>query len=117
MGALKPPFGSSTPVFVIDGPIERADVTGLCERVSLLLTYSEAKLVICDVASLTHPDATTIDALARLQLTARRLDSQIRLRHACGALQGLLFLVGLSEVLPLSAGSGVEPGRQTKERE
>jgi ABC-type transporter Mla MlaB component len=115
--ALNPPSGASTVVFVVDGPVDRADVEALCERVRLLLASSHAELVVCDVGALTEPDAATIDALARLQLTAGRLGSQVRLRHACDELQNLLTLVGLSDVVPYGSDSGVEPGRQTKERE
>jgi len=114
---MKPPHGANTIVVVMEGPIERADVAELCERVRLLLASSNAKLVICDVRALTKPDAATVDALARLQLTARRLGSQVRLRHACGALQDLLALVGLSEVVPLSAASRLEPRGQAEQRE
>ena len=117
MDALTPPSETNTVVFVLEGRIERADVDGLCERVRLLLANSNARLVVCDVGTLTKPDAATIEALARLQLTARRLGSQVRLRHACDALQDLLALVGLSEVVPVSAPSGIEPRRQAEHRE
>ncbi|MGH2701947.1 MAG: STAS domain-containing protein [Actinomycetota bacterium] len=114
---MKPPHGANTVVMVIEGPIAPADVAELCECVRQLLASSNAELVICDVGALTRPDAATIDALARLQLTARRLGSQVRLRHACGALQDLLALVGLSEVVPLSEGSRLEPWGQAEQRE
>jgi ABC-type transporter Mla MlaB component len=117
MDALTPPSETSAVVFVLEGPIERSDIARLCERVRLLLARSNAKLVVCDVRALTKPDAATIDALARLQLTARRLGSQVRLRHACGALQDLLALVGLSEVVPLSPASRLEPRGQAEQRE
>jgi hypothetical protein len=65
--------------------------------------------IICDVGALA-PDAATIDALARLQLAARRLGLEIRLRHASSELRGLLVFVGLSEVLR------VETGGQPEER-
>jgi hypothetical protein len=66
--------------------------------------------IVCDVAALA-PDAAAIDALARLQLAARRLGLEIRLRHASSDLLGLLAFVGLSEVLR------VEAGGQPEERE
>jgi len=111
---LKPPFGATTIVLEMNGPIARADVAELCERVRVLLGDSGAELVICDVSALTDPDLVTIDALARLQLTARRLGGQVQVRHPCAALQSLLALAGLSEVVPLSAGSGLEPGGQAE---
>ena len=115
--AMKPPYGANTVVMVVEGPIASDDITLLCECLRQLLASSNAELVICDVRALTRPDAVTIDALARLQLTARRLGSQVRLRHACGALQDLLALVGLSEVVPPSGGSRLEPREQAEQRE
>jgi hypothetical protein len=66
--------------------------------------------IVCDVGALA-PDAAAIDALARLQLAARRLGLEIRLSHASRELLGLLAFVGLSEVLR------VEAGGQAEERE
>lgn len=116
-GALRPPPGPGTRVLALGGSIARSDIPALCERVHVLLEGSEADLVLCDVGALVHPDATTVDALARLQLTARRLGRRVRLRDACGELQDLLAFVGLGEVLPLGAASGLEPRRQAEQRE
>ena len=74
-------------------------------------------IVVVDVSALTEPDPAVLDALVRLQLAARRLGSSIRLEHACSELVDLLALVGLSEVLPVCAGSGVEIDRQIEQRE
>ena len=68
-------------------------------------------MLVCDVAALTQPDAGTIEALARLQLTARRLGCRVRLRDPSRELRELLDLFGLADVLR------VEPGRQPEERE
>jgi ABC-type transporter Mla MlaB component len=84
----------------MSGPIAQEDVPTLCERIRVLLEGSDADLVICDVGVLDEPDAATVDVLARLQLTARRLGRQVRLLDACGELQDLLSLTGLSEVVP-----------------
>jgi ABC-type transporter Mla MlaB component len=62
---------------------------------------SNPDLVICDVGELLHVDVAAVDALARLQLTARRLGFQVRLRHASNELTELLGFMGLDEVLPL----------------
>jgi ABC-type transporter Mla MlaB component len=102
---------------VISGPIRPADLPGLCERVREVLGGSDADLVVCDVGALVDPDAVTVDALARLQLTARRLGRRVRLRRACGELQELLALMGLSDVVPPCAGLPLEPGGQAEERE
>jgi anti-anti-sigma regulatory factor len=73
--------------------------------------------IVVDVSALTEPDPAVLDALVRLQLAARRLGSSIRLENACGELVDLLALVGLSEVLPVCGGSGVEVDRQIEQRE
>jgi hypothetical protein len=63
--------------------------------------------IACDVAGFA-PDAAAIDALARLQLTARRLGLELRLRHASNELQGLLAFAGLRDVLRVEAGGQAE---------
>jgi ABC-type transporter Mla MlaB component len=85
--------------FEVRGPIARTDLPGLCSRVCALLTESDPVVAFCDVASV-EADAVTIDALAHLQLAARRRGCQIRLRHAAPALRDLLEFLGLSDVLP-----------------
>ena len=66
------------------------------------MTAPRPSTLVCDVGALA-PDAVTIDALARLQLTARRLGREVRLRHASSELQELLAFVGLREVLRVEA--------------
>jgi ABC-type transporter Mla MlaB component len=100
----------STIVFVISGGIARADVPELCERARVLLERSGAELVICDVGTLADPDAGTVDALARLQLTARLLGRRVRLRHASVELQELLDFMGLGDVVPLQGGAATPRG-------
>jgi len=85
-------------VFALHGPLAPKDVRWMCERVRFLLESTDH--VICDVGALTDPDAGTVDALARMQLTARRLGGTLRIRRACGELRDLLTLSGLSDVLP-----------------
>jgi hypothetical protein len=102
-------------VVAIDGPTARADV--LCERLRQRMESSGARLALCDVGAIVDPNLDTVDALARLQLTARRLGCRIRLRAACGELQELLALIGLDDVVPLSAELPLEPRRQAEERE
>jgi ABC-type transporter Mla MlaB component len=88
-----------TIAFVIGGPITRADLPGLCDRVCALLAESRASVALCDVSGI-EPDAVTVDALARLQLAARRHGCQVRLRHASAELLDLVAFMGLSDVLP-----------------
>jgi anti-anti-sigma regulatory factor len=56
-------------------------------------------------------DIGTVDALARLQLAARRIGWELRLREVPRELRELIDLAGLNEVL------GVEPLGQPEERE
>jgi ABC-type transporter Mla MlaB component len=88
-----------TVAFAVEGPIARADLPGLCERVCALLERSGADVAICDVRTVA-PDAVTVDALARLQLGAHRHGCQVRLRHASAELRELVAFMGLSDVLP-----------------
>jgi len=88
-----------TIAFAVGGPIARADLPGLCERVCALLATSGAAIALCDVSGV-EPDAVTADALARLQLAARRHGCQVRLRSASSELLELLAFMGLRDVLP-----------------
>jgi ABC-type transporter Mla MlaB component len=88
-----------TIAFAIRGPIARADLPGLCDRVCAVLQSSGAGVALCDVESV-DPDAVTVDALARLALGARRNGCQVRLRHASDELRELLAFMGLRDVLP-----------------
>ena len=90
---------SIAPTFAIRGPIARADLPGLRERLCPLLA-SSAPVAICDVHGVTV-DAVTVDALAQLQLAARRHGCQVRLRGASRELRDLLAFMGLADVLPL----------------
>ncbi|HEY8115245.1 MAG TPA: STAS domain-containing protein [Actinomycetota bacterium] len=91
--------GPGGTVLVMSGPVTRDAIPALCERAERLLEGCDAGPVACDVGALAEPDATTIDALARLQLTARRLGYRVELRGTCGELEDLLRLAGLLEVL------------------
>lgn len=72
---------------------------------------------MCDVAALTVPDAVTVDSLARLKLTARRCGHELRLRHPCEPLRGLLDITGLKDVVPVWDVSDLEALGQTEQRE
>jgi ABC-type transporter Mla MlaB component len=88
-----------TSAFAIRGPIARDDLPGLCERVCALLPTAGGAVAFCDVRSVA-PDAVTVDALARLQLAARRRGCQVRLRNASSELLELVAFMGLRDVLP-----------------
>ena len=87
-----------TLAFAITGPIARSDLPGLCDRVCSLLQQSGAGTVLCDVATV-DVDAVTVDALARLQLGAKRLGCRVRLQNASPALRDLVAFMGLEDVL------------------
>lgn len=106
-----------TIVLVIDGPIGPAHVRGLCERARALLEGSDAERLLCDVGALTRADAVAVDALARLQLVARRLGRRLVLLRASPELRDLLAFVGLREALPCAPVLRVEARGQPEERE
>jgi ABC-type transporter Mla MlaB component len=56
-------------------------------------------VVRCDVTGV-EPDAVCVDALARLQLAARRRGCWVRLENASPHLLELVNLMGLTHVLP-----------------
>lgn len=84
--------------FAIWGPIAPDDLPGLCERVCGLLRSGAAAVAWCDVETV-PADAVTVDALARLQLAARRTGCLVRLRGAAPALRDLVAFMGLTDVL------------------
>jgi ABC-type transporter Mla MlaB component len=90
--------GTHTVAFAVRGPILRSDLQGLCNRVCAVLRRSSAQLAVCDVTTV-EPDAVTVEALARLQLGARRLGCQVRLENASPALVDLVSFMGLDDVL------------------
>jgi ABC-type transporter Mla MlaB component len=87
-----------TIAFAVRGPIARADLPGLCERVCALFAQSGAELALCDVHDVPC-DAVTVDALARLQLGARRAGCKVKLRGASPELRELVAFMGLEDVL------------------
>lgn len=86
--------GVDAVVWVLRGPVARADIAGLCAY----LTSLDAALVHCDVAAVA-PDLVLVEALARLQLTARRLGRRVRVVGAGPHLRDLLRLTGLAGLI------------------
>ena len=89
---------AQTIAFEIHGPILRADLPGLTERVCALLRRSGA-----GGRRLRGPRGRAgcghVDALARLQLAARRYACPMRLRGASDDLRSLVAFMGLADVL------------------
>jgi ABC-type transporter Mla MlaB component len=94
MAALPP----STITFAIAGPIDPEGLPALYERVCRMLETSGAAFAVCDVAGV-EADAVAVDALARLQLAARRHRCRIMLRHTSDELRALIAFMGLDDVL------------------
>src|SRR5262245_17639955 len=100
-----------TAVLAVGGPLASADVPGLCARARSLLACGDVAYLVCDVGALERADLAAVDALARLQLTARRQGARVLLRRPSRALLSLLAFVGLDGPL------GVQPQRQAELRE
>jgi hypothetical protein len=83
------------------------------EAPSRLFSYMavpRSSTIVCDVGAL-PPEAAAVEALARLQLAARRVGLEIRLSRVSSELRELLVFCGLEDVLR------VETGGQAEERE
>jgi ABC-type transporter Mla MlaB component len=72
-------------------------VAELCERVRAFVESRATMPVVCDVSAITAPDAVSLDALARVQLVARRAGIPVGMHNAPAVLLDLLALVGLDE--------------------
>jgi ABC-type transporter Mla MlaB component len=90
---------TQTIAFAVRGPIARSDLPGLCDRICALFGRTYPDVALCDVSTV-EPDAVTVDALARLQLAARRYGCEVRLRDASDELLELVSFMGLTQVLP-----------------
>ncbi|MFG2054291.1 STAS domain-containing protein [Micromonospora sp. NPDC048930] len=96
--------------FAVGAAVVRADIPVLCADLADLLRGRGPGIVACDVAAVASPDVVTVEALARLRLTARRHGWQLVVRGAGPALLRLVELLGLTDELPQS-------GRQPEQRE
>ncbi len=88
-----------TIALTIRPPLARADLPGLYARVCALLAAGPAGVVCCGVAGVAA-DAVCVDALARLQLAARRHRCEVVMHGASCELVELVELMGLRDVLP-----------------
>lgn len=100
-------------VLVLD---DSAGIPVLCARLADLVRQPGA-LVVCDAAAIVDATIGTVEALARLRLTARRLGADLRIRHVPPPLRHLLALTGLEEVVEPGGASALELQRQAEERE
>ncbi|NJP32057.1 STAS domain-containing protein [Micromonospora thermarum] len=95
--------------FVVGGTPTRADIPALCDELAEVLRGRDGGVVVCDV-SLARPDVVTIEALARLRVTARRHGWRLVVSGAGAGLLELTDLLGLTDAL-------FQPARQPEQRE
>ncbi|MEU9719339.1 STAS domain-containing protein [Streptomyces sp. NPDC047976] len=99
----------------LEGP--QPDVPALCARLRELCRDGPGRPVTCDARAAEPPTLTTVDALARLALTAKRHGAPFTVTGTPPALRALLHLVGLGELLrqpeqrepPSRVQEGVQP--------
>jgi hypothetical protein len=115
VSVLRSRLEPGTIVLVIGDPIARSGIPELCERVRTLLENCDCELVVFDMSAFLHPTLPVVDALARLQLTARRLGCRVRLLDPGDELSDLIALVGLGDVVRLYPGLPLEARRQAEE--
>ncbi|GAA1620694.1 STAS domain-containing protein [Actinoplanes couchii] len=104
--------------FVVPSGLRRTDIPVLCADLAGRLPAGPGGIVECDVAG-ADPGVVTVEALARLRLTARRHGCRLTIRNAQPALRELIIMLGLDgplSVQPLRQAS-VEPLRQAEHRE
>ena len=82
----------------IRGPLRRSDLPGLYARVCALFTANPGALLVCDVTEVAI-DAVAVEALARLQLGARRHGCAVQLLRAPRELADLVSFMGLRDVI------------------
>jgi ABC-type transporter Mla MlaB component len=90
--------------------LTRADIPGLCASLADRLRGGAGGTVVCDVAAVVRADAVTVEALARLRLTAGRHGYTLVVDGANPPLRGLIGLLGLTALL-------LQPRRQAEQRE
>ena len=88
----------STVLLDIRAPLRREDLPGLFARTCTMLAEHQPQRILCDVTGI-EPDAVSMDALARLQLAARRNGCRVDFQGASPRLQSLIELSGLAGVL------------------
>ncbi|XAY04854.1 hypothetical protein DSM112329_01692 [Paraconexibacter sp. AEG42_29] len=70
-------------------------------QTTVVMVVDDGSEVACGHLEDRRPDLATVDALMRLQLSAKRRGWRVGVRGASDELRGLLELVGLGDVLVL----------------
>ena len=96
--------------FAVGATLIRADIPALCGDLAEVLRGRDRGVVVCDVTAMVRPDVVTVEALARLCLTARRHGWRLVVSGGSAALLELADLLGLTDAL-------FEPVRQPEQRE
>jgi anti-anti-sigma factor len=100
----------------IAGRIDRADAARLGREIRTLLDAGDVAQIVCDLGAVTQADLAVVDALCRMRLAARRRGCQLLLRDASRGLLELIFLIGLTDIVPIVR-SDRDVERQSEERE
>ncbi|MEW2381434.1 STAS domain-containing protein [Micromonospora sp. NPDC047707] len=95
--------------FAVGATLTRADIPARCDDLAEVLRGNDGGVVVCDV-SRARPDVVTIEALARLRVTARRHGWRLVVSGAGAGLLELADLLGLTDAL-------FQPARQPEQRE
>ena len=99
--AGRPP-SHAPPTLVIDRQVTGSDAAALCARAQVLLLVGGGDVLVCDVSALSRAHLGAVDALARLQLAARRGGCRLLLRGVPAGLGALIELCGLERVFERS---------------
>lgn len=113
--AVRASPGSGAIVLALSGTVTPEDLPDLVSHVRGLLETSAVERIVCDVEALADPDLATVDALARLQLAARRRGRRVTLVGASTRLGELLDICGLDEAIPPCRGLIVDARREPEQ--
>ena len=91
-------------LFPVGPAVRREQIPDLCAALAELFGAEPDAAVVCEVAAAARPDVVLAEALARLQLTARRHGRRLEVRGAGPELRELLDLLGLGCLLPAETG-------------
>jgi ABC-type transporter Mla MlaB component len=83
---------------VDDRSIQEVTVDARASGTVAMVTADDVEVVVCRIDN-ARADLSLVDALARLQLAARRRGGSLRVHDASAELIQLLDLVGLSELV------------------
>ncbi len=102
---------------VVHPELTRADIWVLADRLVRRLRDGNVATVLVDASRVQTPDLVYVEALTRLQLSARRNGSRVRLIGPCPRLLELLAVLGLDDMLAADGEGSGELHRQAEHRE